>query len=59
MKKVKHLGNFWIDLVPEIKLPILDKAVEYGYLKKEFVEEMKGLETDKNQKRKGKHAITK
>ena len=46
MKKVKHIDNLWIDLAPEVKFPILDKAVEYGYLKKEFVEEMKKLETD-------------
>lgn len=46
MKTVKKLENFWLDLVPDIKLPILDKAVENGWLKKEFVEDIKQLETE-------------
>jgi len=54
MKTVKKLDNLWLDLVPEIKLPILDQAVENGWLKKEFVEDIKQLETDE-----GKYAVTK
>lgn len=54
-KTVKHIGNFWIDLLPEVRFPILDKAVENGYLKKEFVEEIKELEIKGDRK----YAITK
>lgn len=50
-KTIRHVENFWIDLVPEIKFPILDKAVEYGYLKKEFIEKMKQLEINEGKKR--------
>lgn len=54
MKTVRKIENFWLDLVPEVKHPMLDKAVEYGWLKKELVENLKKLETEG-----GKDAITK
>ena len=47
MAKPTHkIDNFWLDLDKEIKFSILDKAVEYGYLKKEFIEDMKKAETE-------------
>ena len=40
--------NYWIEMDNAVKFPILDKAVEYGYLKKEFVEDIKKVETDED-----------
>ena len=49
--KIKKLDNLWIDLAHEIKFPILDRAVKAGYLKKEFIKEMKELETNEDQRK--------
>jgi hypothetical protein len=38
--------NFWIDLDRDIKHSILRRAVENGYLKKDFVEDMIALEVE-------------
>ncbi len=45
-KSIKKIDNFWLDLDKEIKFSILDKAVKYGYLKKEFIEDMKKAEME-------------
>jgi hypothetical protein len=38
--------NFWVDLDHDIKHSILRRAVENGYLKKDFVEDMIALEIE-------------
>lgn len=47
--KAKTLDNFWVDMNLNIKFSILDEGVEAGYLKKEFIEEMKKLEVKEDQ----------
>ena len=38
------MGNLWLDMPPEVKIPILKKAIEYGWLKEDFVQEFILLE---------------
>jgi len=38
------MNNLWLDMTSDVKIPILKKAVEYGWLKEEFVQEFILLE---------------